>query len=75
MSPGGALLGCGVTASSQEEAIVFLKEQVFNVLPFPNIKRCIENVELGSLDQNHMIPNMGDHRQIGIWFPLVYNEI
>lgn len=70
--PIGTLLGCGITAESREQAISLLKERVFRMRPLPVIKRCVEDVDLGSLDQHHVIPNMADPNVLGVWYPLGY---
>ena len=70
--PLGTLLGCGVTATSKDEAIQLLKDRVFNTMQFPEIRQIIENVDISTLDQNHVQPNMGDPGPSGIWFPLGY---
>lgn len=71
-APGGMLMGCGVTAGSKEEAVTLLKVCIFEEGQFPHIRRCIEDVDIRSLDQNHVVPNMGDPVRPGIWFPLGY---
>jgi hypothetical protein len=38
----------------------------------PTIERCIEDVALTELDANHVLPNLGDPTQVGVWFPLGY---
>lgn len=58
-------LGVGVTAYSESDAWKLVGE-VF--------KERIVAVELitdmRSIDQNHVAPNMGNHFERGIWFPL-----
>ncbi len=70
--PLGTLLGCGVTAASKDEAIQLLKDRVFNTMQFPDIRECTENIDIHTLDRNHVRPNMGDPERFGIWFPLGY---
>jgi hypothetical protein len=70
--PLGTLLGCGVTARSREEAVTMLKERVFRADPLPKIRRYLQDIDLSSLDPNHVIPNMSDPDRIGVWFPLGY---
>ncbi len=72
--PIGTLMGCGVTASSKEKALELLRERVFRSHPMPSIKKCIEGVEISELDTKHVLPNIGDSSQSGIWFPLGYDE-
>jgi hypothetical protein len=73
--PIGTLMGCGVTASSKEEALELLTERVFRYQPMPSIKKCIEDVEMSELDTKHVLPNIGDSSQRGIWFPLGYDAV
>lgn len=70
--PFGFGYGCGVTAFSREDAISILKEKLFNTIEMPNIKKCIENVNINDLDQGHVIPNMNPPNERGIWFPQIY---
>jgi hypothetical protein len=72
--PTGTLMGCGVTASSKEEALELLRERVFRSQPMPSFKKCIEDVEMSELDKKHVLPNIGDSSQRGIWFPLGYDS-
>jgi hypothetical protein len=70
--PIGTLMGCGVTALSQEEALELLSERVFRSRAMPPIEKCIEDVEICQLDAKHVLPNICDPSQRGIWFPLGY---
>jgi hypothetical protein len=70
--PIGTLLGCGVTASTYAEALELLRERTFRSQFLPEIEKCITDVELSDLDAKHVVPNMGDASQRGIWFPLGY---
>ena len=65
--------GCGVTALSQEEAIEILKKTVFVGRSMPHIVYVIENIDLATLDQGHVIPNMGPPNIRGVWYPLGYD--
>lgn len=67
--PAGCRLGCGVTAFSREDALALVREHVHEGNPLPAISRVLENVDVSTLDQNHVIPNMGDVTRRGIWFP------
>jgi hypothetical protein len=71
--PPGVLIGCGVTAFDQEDAIRMLKERVFTAHPLPEIKTMIPDVDISKLDQGHVRPNMGDPSRRGVWFPLGYS--
>jgi hypothetical protein len=69
--PPGVALGCGVTAYDLDDAIALLREHVFDGEP-PPITRVIENIDLSTLDEGHVLPNMEPHVWRGIWFPLGY---
>ncbi len=71
--PPGVLMGCGVTAFDEQDAIRILKENVFRTHPFPEIKTIVTGVDLSKLDQGHVSPNMGDPTKCGVWFPLGYS--
>jgi hypothetical protein len=72
--PIGTLMGCGVTASSRDEALELLRALVFRSHPMPSIEKCIEDVKISDLDTKHVLPNMGDCSQRGIWFPMGYES-
>jgi hypothetical protein len=71
--PLGTLLGCGVTAHSEAEAINIISHRVFGG-SLPRIKRIVRDIDVSTLDQNHVVPNMGNIFKIGVWFPLGYEE-
>lgn len=71
--PYGAYLGCGITAANYEQAMLLLKTKVFYDVELPNIIECIENVDIRTLDQGHVIPNMRAPIYFGIWYPLGYD--
>ena len=71
--PIGTLLGCGITAYSQSDALLLLQERVFGGNSPPPVKRVVENVDVSQLDQAHIRPNMGNPAERGIWYPLGYN--
>jgi hypothetical protein len=63
-------LGCGVTAYNYDDAINLMKELVFRDGEFPPIRSCIEDVDISTLDEKHVRPNMGVPIYRGVWFPL-----
>ncbi|MCB0514605.1 MAG: hypothetical protein R2798_01105 [Chitinophagales bacterium] len=71
--PPGVRYGCGITAYSYEQAIFLLNEKVFRNQDIPNTFECIENVDISTLDQGHVIPNMKAPIFFGIWFPIGYD--
>lgn len=63
--------GCGVTAYSYEDALFLIQIQIFEELqqPMPPIKTVVENIDISTLDKNHILPNMGVPVWRGVWFP------
>ncbi|WP_139093213.1 hypothetical protein [Pararhizobium polonicum] len=64
-------LGCGVTAYSTSDA-----EQMIHALVFPlfgerEIEKIVEDIDVRSLEENHVRPNMGNPAARGVWFPLI----
>jgi hypothetical protein len=70
--PPGTLLGCGITADNLADALDILRNNVFSGFETPKIKNVKEDIEMRSLDQGHVIPNMGVVTRRGVWFPLGY---
>jgi hypothetical protein len=66
-------LGCGVTAYSYDDALILLREKVFQRNEEIVIVECIENIDLTHLDPNHILPNILPPNFRGIWYPLGYN--
>ena len=63
-------VGCGVTAYTYDDALHLLKDRVFaQSLPACSV---IEDIDISTLDENHVRPNMGVVTQRGVWFPLGY---
>lgn len=73
-APPGILQGIGVTAYNYEDAIELIKVLVFNSKKLPKITKCVENIDVNDLDHDHVLPNMGDVTERGIWFPLGYQS-
>jgi len=61
--------GCGVTAYSEEDARQLVSELVFPIYGERNITSIIGDVDLSTLDQGRVIPNMTSHFPRGVWFP------
>ena len=66
--PPGTLMGCGITAHNLEDAKIILNE-VFKGYPAPIILTIKEDVDLRSLDERHVLPNIGPVIYRGVWFP------
>lgn len=67
-------LGCGVTAYDYDDATSLLRDRVFVGQELPMIAGCIEDIDVSTLDEKHVLPNMGLVTVRGIWFPLGYEE-
>jgi hypothetical protein len=65
-------LGCGVTAYDYADASNILKTKVFGEEPALEIKSVAVDIDVQTLDPNHVIPNMGVVVHRGVWFPLGY---
>ena len=63
-------LGCGVTAYDRHDAEELVRERAFAGRPIPKIVQVLENVDVSTLDQRHVAPNLGDVTVRGVWFPL-----
>jgi hypothetical protein len=73
LHPPGTLLGCGITAYDLNDALNILNTNVFKGFDAPKIKNIKEGVDIRSLDQAHVIPNIGVVSRRGVWFPLGYD--
>jgi hypothetical protein len=62
-------LGCGVTAYTRDDAIGLAQRLVSVESTMPEIADIVEDVNVQDLDQNHVVPNMGDVARRGIWYP------
>jgi hypothetical protein len=62
-------LGIGVTAWSREEAEKMARETLAIHYRGSEMVGIVENVDIRSLDQKHVIPNMGPPSFIGVWYP------
>ena len=70
--PPGIGIGCGVTAYDYSDALKLLDEKIFNTIARPPFAKIVENVDIRTLDQGHVIPNMNPPNYRGVWFPLGY---
>jgi hypothetical protein len=67
-------LGCGVTAYTHDDALSILRKTVFKDSDVPPVDEVIENVDIRSLDQKHVVPNMDPPVWRGVWFPKGYTQ-
>lgn len=64
-------LGCGVTAYSIEDALRLLQHEYLDEMGYPlkPVKNVTEDVDVRTLDQGHVVPNVGLVSERGVWFP------
>ncbi len=70
-----SLLGWGITAYSYEDAIAILRENVFHKGELPKVEKFIEDIDVSSLDERHIIPNMESPNWRGIWYPKGFKQL
>ena len=62
--------GCGVTARDYGDALALIRERVCDGGDLPPVRKCVENVDVLSLDPRHVLPNLVmPPIWRGIWFP------
>lgn len=59
-------LGCGVTALSRLDAERLIKEMVFPLLGEGEILAVVEDIDLNSLEENHVLLNIGNPSEPGV---------
>jgi hypothetical protein len=65
----GADLGCGVTAVDAEDARNLISAIALDGSALPDIADVVEDVDVRTLDEGHVLPNMGDPTVRGVWYP------
>jgi hypothetical protein len=66
-------MGVGITAYDLADAHRMLREQVFLALgeePVDPVE-IIENIDIRTLEENHVRPNMDNPVARGVWFPFL----
>ena len=61
--------GCGVTAMNHGDALALLRQRLA-AEDVEAVRACIEDVDVSTLDVQHILPNIGDVTVRGIWFPI-----
>jgi len=62
-------LGCGVTAYDYDDAVSILRDTVFRNKELPLVDTVVEDIDVSTLDQKHVVPNMEPVIWRGVWFP------
>ena len=70
--PSRLRLGCGVTAYDRNDAMNILEREVFGGGLVPKVIQTIEDVDVSTLDENHVLPNMETVTLRGVWYPKGY---
>ena len=65
--------GCGVTAWNYEDALNIVQDSIFQGKGMPAIVKCADNLDVSTLDRDHVLPNMNPANYRGVWFPLGYS--
>jgi hypothetical protein len=60
---------CGVTAFTMAEAWQRIRTEHSREAPLPPINRIIADVDVSTLDEKHVLPNMNPPSWRGIWHP------
>jgi hypothetical protein len=72
--PAAINLGCGVTARSREDALALLRERVFGSDDLPPLVEVVDDVKTAALEPKHVLPNLGNPLERGVWFPQGYEQ-
>jgi hypothetical protein len=59
----------GVTAYTLDDALRLIGAEIFRDAPLPPIRAVIEDVDVTTLDEKHVISNMDPPNWRGIWYP------
>jgi hypothetical protein len=64
--------GVGITAQSEADALILLEEAFGGGRRARHVSRVHDITEL---DQNHVVPNMGNWLKRGVWYPLGHEHV
>ena len=67
--PTSISLGCGIAAENIAAALAIFREQILPSEPNCQIDQIIEDVDIRTLDEGHVRPNMEVPVWRGVWFP------
>jgi hypothetical protein len=60
----------GVTAWTLDDARLLLSERVFDGQELPPVIAVVEGVDVSTLSEGHVQPNMAAPNERGVWYPL-----
>ncbi len=61
--------GFGVTARTRDEAEAMARQAAAQLRRAFEPLKVVEDVDVRTLDQGHVVPNMGAVNFLGVWFP------
>lgn len=64
-------VGCGITAYDLSDARKILSDEVFPTYGVQSIEAIVQDIDVSTLDEKHVRPNMGNPAVRGVWFPLL----
>jgi hypothetical protein len=64
-------LGCGITAYDKSDALKILEKRVFPLFEVRKIAKIVEDIDIRTLEESHVRPNMGSPVVHGVWFPKI----
>lgn len=69
--PWAPALGFGVTAYSRDDALSLLQREYFDRFQraVPPVAQIEENVDVATLDERHVLPDMDPPIWRGVWYP------
>jgi hypothetical protein len=63
------VIGIGVTGFDKPDALGLAEATCFQSSKMPDPAEVVENIDVRTLDQGHVIPNMHPPSERGVWFP------
>jgi len=70
-APSPLNLGCGITAYDEADARAYLERDVFPIFGTRSIAAIEPDIDIQTLDQLHVMPNMRSPVIRGVWFPQI----
>lgn len=61
--------GCGITAYDLNDALKIMRLFILQSDDFPKFSRIVENIDLSTLEEKHVLPNAGVPVWRGVWYP------
>jgi hypothetical protein len=61
-------LGCGVTGRDYDDALLLIRASFSDLRLWPP-RTVTENIDVSTLDAGHVLPNLGNVFERGVWWP------